>query len=147
MLTLCVSLVSGCGKKKPEEEAADESEEEAEPAPAEETKKITGTVAGYDLNCLTITVENDKDASSDNPSRPAEEPVADDGNDVDEFPSVTYDEVTGKELTYYSFDLREAAQSYKNGIKKGLVVTVYYKGDLSEMSKVTAVKVTDQKAK
>lgn len=128
-------------------QATTEAEEAAKEEPKEPdlsgTKTIKGTVAGYDVGSITITVENDK-SSTKNAKRPAEEPALDEGDGKDKYPSKSYDEAEGDKITYYTFDTKDAAQIFKNGVSKGLKVTIYYKGDLSEISKVKAVEVTDK---
>ena len=120
------------------ETAAPETETQA-PAPQYD---IEGIVVGYNIESITIRVDEDSSGSSSE-SRPAEEPAADPGDGSNEYPSISYSEAKGKELTYYTFDIREASQSFSQGIDEGLVVKVTYTGDLKDMSTVRAVKVTD----
>ena len=121
-------------------------EETVEPAPAvdpepEDTQDIYGIVSGYDLNSVTIAVSDDKAASS-NPGGASDESNSGiEGND--EYPSITYDEAKGAEKTYYTFDLSDAAQEYEQGISEGIAVKVTYTGELSTMTAVHAVRVTD----
>ena len=121
------------------ETQAPETETEA-PAPQYD---IEGIVVGYNIESITIRVEEDSSGSGSE-SRPAEEPAADPGDGSNEYPSISYSDAKGKELTYYTFDIREASQSFSQGIDEGLVVKVTYTGDLKDMSSVRAVKVTDE---
>ena len=101
------------------ETAAPETETQA-PAPQYD---IEGIVVGYNIESITIRVDEDSSGSSSE-SRPAEEPAADPGDGSNEYPSISYSEAKGKELTYYTFDIREASQSFSQGIDEGLVVKV-----------------------
>ena len=126
--------------------AAPSPEEYVEPAPAvdpetEDTQDIIGIVAGYDLYSVTIAVAQDTSGSSGS-GRAADEPDFGLENN-DEYPSITYADAEGVENTYYTFDLSNAAQEYEQGISEGIAVKVTYVGELSSMSAVRAVRVTD----
>ncbi len=126
--------------------AAPSPEEVVEPAPAvdpetEDTQDIIGIVAGYDLYSVTIAVAQDTSGSTGS-GRAADEPDFGLENN-DEYPSITYADAEGVENTYYTFDLSSAAQEYEQGISEGIAVKVTYVGELSSMSAVRAVRVTD----
>ena len=126
--------------------AASSPEEETEPAPTvgpetEDTQDIIGIVAGYDLYSVTIAVAQDTSESTGS-GRAADEPDFGLKNN-DEYPSITYADAEGVENTYYTFDLSNAAQEYEQGISEGIAVKVTYVGELSTMSAVRAVRVTD----
>ena len=121
-------------------------EEEVEPAPAvgpdaEDTQDIIGIVAGYDLTSVTIAVSQDTSESTGS-GKAADEPDFGLENN-DEYPSITYADAEGRENTYYTFDLSNAAQEYEQGISEGIAVKVTYTGELSTMTAVRAVRVTD----
>ena len=121
-------------------------EEEVEPAPTvdpetEDTQEIIGIVAGYDLYSVTIAVAQDTSESTGS-GKAADEPDFGLGNN-DEYPSITYADAEGAQNTYYTFDLSNAAQEYEQGISEGIAVKITYIGELSAMSAVRAVRVTD----
>ena len=134
-------------QEKKEETQPSDNQEKKEETKADEVKvpddakTITGTVRGYDLKSLTIEPENAEGISSKGTDRPAEEPK-EEGSGEDKYPSKTYDSVDGKETTLITFDIRDAAQSFKSGISKGLKVKIWYKGDLSKMEDVKVYKVS-----
>lgn len=131
---------------KEEPTGAPSPEDEGEPAPAvdpetEDTQDIIGIVAGYDLYSVTIAVAQDTSESTGT-GKAADEPDFGLGNN-DEYPSITYADAEGAQHTYYTFDLSNAAQEYEQGISEGIAVKVTYIGELSAMSAVRAVRVTD----
>ena len=131
---------------KPTPTETPSSEEEVEPAPtvgpdADDTQDIIGIVAGYDLSSVTIAVAKDTSESTGS-GKAADEPDFGLKNN-DEYPSLTYADAEGRENTYYTFDLSNAAQEYEQGISEGIAVKVTYTGELSTMTAVRAVRVTD----
>ena len=125
------------------DESADGST--AERPKDEDSDRITGTVVGYDIDTVTIKVDDDSDSKGDDSV--AEEPHRDEPEDAeDEYPSTTYEEAEGEESTYYTFDITDASQEYSEGISEGNEVTVSYTGNLDDMEDVKATNVADSDA-
>ena len=115
----------------PETEAP-ETETEAPETEAPEEHDIQGIVVGYNIESITILVD-DKSAGSKSSGSSGSDSAA----------TITYEQAEGKETTYITFDITQASQSYAQGIDEGLIVKVTYVGNLETMEGVRAVRVTD----
>ena len=130
---------------EPADEPADESADEPEPVKMpEDAKFVIGTVVGYDVNSITIQVD-EAQPSAASKAKADDEPDLVEGSD--EYPSITYDEAEGKVTTCYTFDTQDVPQIISKGLSKGIKVKVFYEGDLSDMDKVKALGVTDENVK
>lgn len=108
-----------------DDQATPEPENQAD-VPIEE-HDIEGIVVGYSINSITIQVEGDSSSAASG--------------------DATFDSAKGTALTFYTFDISGAAQEYSKGVDEGLAVKVTYTGELTDMSKVHATKVTDSGVK
>ena len=124
----------------------DDSSATDEPKDDKDTEQITGTVVGYDIDTVTIQVENDGSESQGDDTVEEEPKVEQPEGTEDEYPSITYDEAEGEESTYITFDITDASQDYADGINEGNEVTVSYTGDLDDMDSVQATNVSDTDA-
>jgi uncharacterized protein YgiM (DUF1202 family) len=138
------------GDKGTGDQGDDEGSQDEEPAVdpfdqlPDDAKSITGTIVGYDVESITIEIEEAK-PSAENKAKADDEPAL--TGDSDEYPSITYEEADGKVTTCYTFDTRNAPQVISASLAKGIKVKVYYEGDLSDMSNVKALLVTDRDVK
>ena len=97
---------------------------------APEEHDIEGIVVGYNMESVTILVDNKYgDGAASGSSSTA---------------SISFEKANGKVTTYITFDTTQASQSYTKGISEGLNVKVTYVGDLETMEGVRAVRVTDE---
>ena len=110
-----------------------ETETVAPETEAPEEHDIQGIVVGYNIESITILVD-DKSAGSESSGSSGSESTA----------TITYEQANGKVTTYITFDITQASQSYSQGIDEGLIVKVTYVGNLETMEGVRAVKVTDE---
>lgn len=99
---------------------------------APEEHDIQGIVVGYNIESITILVDDKSDGSEKS------------GTAKSDAATITYEEADGKVTTYITFDITQASQSYSQGIDEGLIVKVTYVGNLETMEGVRAVKVTDE---
>ena len=116
----------------PETEAP-ETETAAPETEAPEEHEIQGIVVGYNIESITIMVD-DKSADPEKSGSSGSGSTA----------TITYEQADGKVTTYITFDITQASQSYSQGIDEGLIVKVTYVGNLETMEGVRAVSVTDE---
>ena len=115
------------------ETEAPETETAAPETEAPEEHEIQGIVVGYNIESITIMVD---DKSAD--------PEKSGSSGSDSTATITYEQADGKVTTYITFDITQASQSYSQGIDEGLIVKVTYVGNLETMEGVRAVSVTDE---